>query len=149
MMKANVGPVDRLVRATIVHMPRQLILPAVVMSLAFVSYTTGVWSERVQRDLRGWHVALFWLGLACDGYATSLMGRLAAVGETAGAAHTITGVAAFGLMAVHAVWATSVFALGSREARRDFHRYSIIIWLVWLVPYLGGMAAGIARGASG
>ncbi len=40
-------------------MPRELILPATVMSLAFVFYTTGVWSERIQRDLRGWHVVLF------------------------------------------------------------------------------------------
>lgn len=130
-------------------MPRQLILPAIVMSLAFVFYTTGVWSERIQRDLREWHVVLFWLGLVSDGYATSLMRELVATGERAGFVHTVTGVAAFGLMAVHAAWATWVLFRGSREARAGFHRYSIVVWAIWLVPYFGGMIAGMARGANG
>ena len=130
-------------------MPRELILPATIMSLAFVFYTTGVWSERRQRDLRGWHVALFWLGLACDGYATVLMERLVAIGEHAGVVHTLTGFAAFGLMAIHATWATWVLFRGRPQARTDFHRYSIVVWAVWLVPYFGGMAAGIARGVNG
>lgn len=129
-------------------MPKQLILPAIVMSLAFVFYTTGVWSERIQRDLRGWHVALFWLGLASDSYATSLMRQLVASGERAGFVHTITGIAAIGLMAVHAAWATWVLFRGNREARTGFHRYSIVVWAIWLVPYFGGMIAGIARGAN-
>jgi len=34
-------------------------------------------------------------------------------------------------------------------AREGFHRYSVAVWVVWLVPYLGGMVAGIARGAGG
>jgi len=130
-------------------MPRELIVPATIMSLAFVFYTTGVWSERFQRDLRPWHVALFWLGLACDGYATSLMERLVAVGERAGAVHTITGFAAFALMATHALWATWVLVRGGREARARFHRFSLVVWAVWLVPYFGGMVAGILRGANG
>jgi uncharacterized repeat protein (TIGR03987 family) len=130
-------------------MPRELIVPVIIMSLAFVFYTTGVWSERARRDLRGWHVVLFWMGLACDGYATSLMERLVALGEQAGAVHAVTGFAAFGLMAVHAVWATWVLFRGSRQARERFHRYSIIVWALWLVPYFGGMVAGMARGVNG
>jgi len=130
-------------------MPSQLIVPATVISLAFVFYTAGVWSERIQRDLRGWHVALFWVGLVCDGVGTELMHRLTLAGENAGFIHTVTGFGAFTLMAVHAVWASWVLLRGSDEARRGFHRYSIIVWAIWLVPYFGGMAAGIARGANG
>jgi uncharacterized repeat protein (TIGR03987 family) len=130
-------------------MPRELIFPATVMSLAFVFYTTGVWTERFQRDLRVWHVALFWIGLACDGYATSLMHQLTIAGERPGLIHTVTGVGAFGLMALHALWATWVLARGSREARARFHRFSILVWTIWLLPYFGGMAAGIARGVKG
>ena len=130
-------------------MPHELIIPATIMSLAFVFYTTGVWSERVQRDLRVWHVGLFWLGLACDGTATELMRRLVAAGENPGIVHSITGFAAFWLMAVHAAWATWVLFRGTREAREGFHRYSIVVWLVWLLPYFGGMIAGMARGATG
>jgi uncharacterized repeat protein (TIGR03987 family) len=130
-------------------MPHELIVPATIMSLAFVFYTTGVWSERFQRDLRLWHIALFWLGLACDGYATTLMRQLTAAGENAGIVHTVTGAAAFGLMALHALWATWVLVRGSREARARFHRFSIVVWTIWLVPYFGGMIAGIARGTQG
>ena len=130
-------------------MPADLIVPAIIMSLAFVFYTTGVWAERIQRDLRGWHVALFWVGLACDAYATSLMERLVAEGQRAGFVHTVTGFSAIALMAIHAAWATWVLFRGSREARAGFHRYSIVVWAIWLVPYFGGMIAGIARGAGG
>jgi uncharacterized repeat protein (TIGR03987 family) len=130
-------------------MPRELIVPAIIMTLAFVFYTSGVWAERIQRDLLPWHVVAFWLGLACDGFATKLMERMTAAGERAGAVHTLTGFAAFGLMAVHAVWATWVLTRGSREARTGFHRYSIVVWSIWLIPYLGGMIAGIMRGTSG
>jgi uncharacterized repeat protein (TIGR03987 family) len=130
-------------------MPRELIVPSIIMSLALVFYTTGVWSERFMRDLRGWHVALFWLGLACDGYATSLMNHLVAAGQRPGLIHTVTGIAAFGLMAAHAAWATWVVLRGRPAARVDFHRYSMAVWAIWLVPYLGGMVAGIVRGAGG
>lgn len=130
-------------------MPQLLILPAIIMSLAFALYTAGVWSERLQRDLKGWHVILFWLGIACDGTATYLMRLLAISGEDPGVIHSITGLAAFLLMLLHALWATWVFFRGRPEAREGFHRYSVAVWVVWLVPYLGGMVAGIARGAGG
>jgi len=130
-------------------MPRELIVPAIIMSLAFVFYTTGVWSERFQRDLRWRHIALFWTGLACDGFATSMMSRLVAAGENPGIVHSVTGFSAFWMMALHAAWATWVLLRGGREARSRFHRFSFVVWLVWLVPYFGGMIAGIARGANG
>lgn len=130
-------------------MPRQLIVPALIMSLAFVFYTTGVWAERTQRDLHWWHVALFWTGLACDGFATSMMSALVRAGDEPGIIHSITGFSAFWLMAIHAAWATWVLLRGGREARMRFHRLSFVVWLIWLVPYFGGMAAGMARGING
>lgn len=130
-------------------MPRDLIVPAVIMSAALVFYTAGVMSERAQHSLRGWHVILFWLGLACDGYSTSLMERAVAAGQDPGTIHALTGAAAFGLMAAHAVWASWVLFRGTRASREGFHRYSIVVWTIWLLPYLGGMIAGIARGVNG
>lgn len=124
-------------------------MPAVIMSLALVFYTTGVVAERAERNLRGWHVIVFWLGLTCDGYATVLMNRLVAGGQEPGIIHSVTGTSAFTLMAVHATWATWVLLRGSQQSRTRFHRYSIVVWAVWLVPYLGGMIAGIMRGAGG
>ena len=42
-------------------------------------------------------------------------------------------------MFAHAIWASRVARKGSEDARTGFHRYSLIVWLVWLVPYFGGM----------
>lgn len=130
-------------------MPRDLIIPAIVMSLAFVFYTSGVVAERVHRRLRTGHAIAFWLGLACDGYATRMMNRLADAGQDPGIIHSVTGTSAFALMALHAAWATWVLLRGTEAARERFHRYSVVVWAIWLVPYLGGMIAGIARGSGG
>lgn len=131
-------------------MPRELIVPAIVMSLAFVFYTAGVWAERAARNLMPWHVWLFWTGIACDTTATEMMFRmLREQGGVRDWVHTLTGAAALGLMAAHAVWATWTLLRGSEAARRGFHRFSVAVWTLWLVPYLGGMVAGIARGAGG
>lgn len=127
-------------------MPKELIVPSAFMTLAFVFYTTGVWSERAARDLRAWHVVAFWVGLACDATGTELMRRLAISGENPGIVHSITGLSAFLLMAAHAIWATAVLMRGSEADRRGFHRYSVAVWALWLVPYVGGMVAGMSRG---
>lgn len=128
-------------------MPRELIYPAAVMSLAFIFYTLGVWAERVAGRLAAWHAVAFWLGWGFDAYGTLLMGGLRAAGRVPSAVHSLTGGAAFALMGAHALWATWVLARGSDELKSRFHRYSVSVWTLWLVPYLGGMVAGIANGA--
>lgn len=128
-------------------MPPELILPATVMTLAFVFYSAGVWAERFAQDLKPWHLVAFWLGLGCDSAATDMMFRmLVAAGGVSDWAHTLTGGTALLLMAVHALWASWTLWRGSETTRRGFHRYSVVVWVVWLIPYLGGMVAGILRG---
>jgi uncharacterized repeat protein (TIGR03987 family) len=53
--------------------------------------------------------------------------------------HTLTGQLAIWLMLAHATWATYVINRGSEKLRHRFHRYSMFVWMVWLVPYFGGM----------
>lgn len=43
----------------------------------------------------------------------------------------------------HAAWATYVVFRGNEKTRRGFHTLSIVVWLVWLVPYFVGMLIGI------
>ncbi len=126
-------------------MPPELILPATLVSLALVFYTLGVWAERVQRYLHPWHLVAFWLGLGFDAAGTYAMELL--LEGVRWDMHTLTGLAAFVLMLLHAVWASWVLLRGSEAARHGFHRFSLLVWLVWLVPYLGGMYAGITSGA--
>lgn len=128
-------------------MPRYLVLPTVLMTLALVFYSTGVWSERAVRYLRPWHVAAFWSGLVADASGTYLMNQLARTMEPT-LVHSVTGTAALSLMLAHAVWATWVVARDAKPARLAFSRYSVLVWGVWLVPYLGGVIAGMMKGAA-
>lgn len=116
------------------------------MSLAFLFYSLGVWAERLERNLRVVHVVSFWLGLAFDAYGTHLMNLMREAGRDLDIIHGLTGAAAFGLMALHALWATWVIARGSEGMKATFHRYSLGVWLLWLIPYIGGMVAGMLAG---
>ena len=42
-------------------------------------------------------------------------------------------------MAVHAVWALVVLLRKDENAIRNFHRFSVAVWVIWLVPYLSPM----------
>ena len=118
-----------------------LVFAIVFITLALVFYTVGVFGEKFSGSLKKWHVVIFWLGFACDTTGTTLMSRIAAGGLTVNF-HSITGLAAILLMAVHAVWATVVLLRGSEKSRRNFHKFSIFVWLVWLIPYLSGVIFG-------
>ena len=40
-----------------------LLAAIVIISMALIFYSVGVWSERIQGRLKGWHVTAFVLGL--------------------------------------------------------------------------------------
>lgn len=121
-------------------------LPAAVIAitLALVWYTIGVWGEKFAGLLKPWHLVMFWIGFLCDTTGTTLMGRLAK-NSFALSFHSVTGAAAILLMAVHAVWATVTLKKGGDASRRRFHRFSVIVWVIWLIPYLSGMVYGMMR----
>jgi uncharacterized repeat protein (TIGR03987 family) len=50
----------------------------------------------------------------------------------------VTGVLAILLMVIHAVWATVVLVLKDERAITTFHRFSVVVWAIWLVPYFTG-----------
>lgn len=114
-----------------------------LITLALVFYSIGVWAERAARYLKVWHVVAFWLGLAFDVSGTLAMHALAKGPFDLHAPHTLTGQIALWLMLAHAVWATRVARSGSEALRAGFHRYSLAVWGLWLVPYFGGMALGM------
>ncbi|HEX9157292.1 MAG TPA: HsmA family protein, partial [Syntrophales bacterium] len=113
------------------------------ITLALIFYTIGVWSERLARYLKPSHVRAFWTGFAFDVGGTAAMHRLAAGPFNLKDPHTLTGQIALWLMLAHAIWATRVARTGTEPARRGFHRYSLFVWLIWLVPYFGGMYMGM------
>ena len=66
------------------------------------------------------------------------------LGGLTGDVHGVTGVIAILLMLVHAVWATVVLVRRDERLIHTFHRFSIVVWLVWLVPYFSPMFVAIA-----
>jgi uncharacterized repeat protein (TIGR03987 family) len=117
-------------------MPLQVLVSTILITLALVFYTIGVWSERLIGRLRAWHLVFFWAGLAFDTAGTGVMMEMA--GGIGFDVHSVTGVLAIALMVVHAVWATLVLIRRDENAIIRFHRFSVGVWLVWLVPYLTG-----------
>ena len=115
---------------------------SVIMATALVLYTIGVWSERFAGRLRGWHLVFFWAGLACDTVGTGMMFDY--VGGMQFDVHGISGVIAIVLMAVHAVWATVVLRRGDERWLTKFHRFSVVVWAIWLIPYLSPMFVAMA-----
>ena len=126
-------------------MNKLLLLSTVLITLALLFYSTGIWSERLSRYLKKWHVAAFWTGFMFDVSGTWSMSRLSQHPFNLFELHSLTGQIALWLMLVHAIWATYVVIKGSETSRTKFHRYSLMVWLIWLVPYFGGMIMGMTN----
>jgi uncharacterized repeat protein (TIGR03987 family) len=115
--------------------------PMIIISLALAFYSIGVWSERLQGKLKAWHLFFFWAGLVCDTWGTGLMIDMA--GGLTFDIHGVTGVIAILLMMIHAVWATLVLIRRDENAIRNFHKFSVTVWFIWLIPYLSPMVLGL------
>lgn len=126
-------------------------LAIVLITLALVFYTIGVWAERLQRTLKPWHVVMFVIGLICDSSGTFVMGRIQDAGQSTQAGPLtdlmmITGLIALILMLIHAVWAVVVLVRNREHEKATFHKFSIIVWAIWLVPYITGAMGGMIEG---
>ena len=122
-----------------------LIAAIITITLALVFYTIGVWSEHQSKKLKKIHLIFFWLGLCMDRTGTILMGRIAKQSMFSGelSLHGVTGTLAIVLMIVHAIWATIVLIKNNEDSAKNFHRFSIAVWAIWLVPYILGMIIGM------
>jgi uncharacterized repeat protein (TIGR03987 family) len=108
----------------------------ILITLALVFYSIGVWSERLAGRLKPWHLIFFWGGLIFDTVGTALMMEMA--GGITFDIHGVTGVLAILLMLIHAAWATIVLIRKNENAIINFHRFSVFVWVIWLIPYFTG-----------
>ncbi len=121
-----------------------LMKAVIAITLALIFYTIGVWSEHRAKLLKPLHLVFFWLGLCMDTTGTALMARMAdGSGGGLMSAHGITGLIAIILMMIHALWATVVLVRKDEKAMHTFHRLSIVVWAIWLIPYVLGMIMGM------
>jgi uncharacterized repeat protein (TIGR03987 family) len=122
-------------------MNHTLLFAIIFINLAMVLYTVGVWAERIQRRLKWWHLAFFWTGLVCDTIGTGAMSEISGVLFKFNF-HGLTGMTAILLMLIHSVWASWVLIRKNENRILTFHRFSIFVWVVWMIPMIGGMLLG-------
>jgi uncharacterized repeat protein (TIGR03987 family) len=108
---------------------------------ACILYTLGVWSEKIQKRLLPWHAAVFWMGFVCDTIGTGAMGKMAGSIIQINF-HGLTGLIAILLMLFHAVWATIVIVRKNEKLILQFHKFSLVVWIIWLIPMVTGMILG-------
>jgi uncharacterized repeat protein (TIGR03987 family) len=116
-------------------------IPFIVITLALVFYSIGVWSERIAGQLKPWHLAFFWLGLVFDTWGTGMMMDMA--GGLTFDIHGVTGGIAILLMLIHAIWATVVLIRKDERMINNFHKFSVVVWFIWLIPYFSPMLFGM------
>lgn len=128
-------------------MDKTLVLAIITITLALVFYTIGVFSERMSGELRLNHLFLFGLGLVFDTTGTTIMSTIEKSESVATSLslHQVTGVLAIALMAFHFIWAIYVYTKGTTQAKHTFHKFSLVVWLFWLIPYVAGLIVGMSQ----
>ena len=53
--------------------------------------------------------------------------------------HGLSGVLAIILMFIHAIWATVVLVRKDEKMIANFHKFSVTVWFIWLIPYFSPM----------
>jgi uncharacterized repeat protein (TIGR03987 family) len=117
----------------------------IIINLALLFYSIGVWGERIQGRLKVWHTVFFWFGLICDTWGTGIMFDY--VGGMTYDIHGYSGLLAIILMMVHAVWATLVLWKKDEKMIVNFHKFSVFVWLIWLIPYSSPMVLRMIEAA--
>ena len=120
-----------------------LVASSTFITLALIFYSIGVWAERMARFLKIGHVVCFWTGFIFDVTGTLAMHHLAVDKFDILEPHTLTGQIALWLMLIHALWASWVAIKGTGQMHTNFHRYSLFVWIIWLIPYFGGIYIGM------
>lgn len=124
-------------------MPPLLLYAVILFTVALVLYTISVWSERFQRHLKTWHLVVFGLGIVADVAATWL--TIEFVGAVVFTPHAIFGFTSLFLMALHFIWAVAVYAGDRKAGMSQFHRFSLLVWSVWMLSYITGFVSGLQR----
>ncbi|MCC7023217.1 MAG: TIGR03987 family protein [Thermomicrobiales bacterium] len=115
-----------------------LAFAVITITIALILYTIGVWASKMSGRLCPWHLAFFWAGLIFDFIGTREMSQIAGSGFNLNL-HAATGLIALILMAAHTIWATVTVIRGREYALESFSRFSVAVWVIWMVPYVTGM----------
>ena len=121
-----------------------LIYAIISITSALIFYTVGVWGEKVQGELKKWHLFILYIGLILDVLGTSLMSKLAKDGFQLNF-HGLTGLLSIFLMLLNVIWATITLIKNDEKTKAIFHKFSIIAWVIWLIPFISGVILGMSK----
>lgn len=125
-------------------MSKELILASIAMIIALISYSIGVFGERRTGTIQLKHILFFVGGLIFDSTGTALMNQIASENaESTFGLHQITGGAALVLMGFHLIWVIAVYKKGSEKAKKQFHKFSLGVWSLWVISFILGMFVGM------
>ena len=118
-----------------------LIAAIIAITAALVFYSIGVLGEARRKVLKWRDAGWFAAGLVADTTGTLLMSNIASSGEHVLAEWSqtlmaVSGTLAIALMAGHLVFA--LVCLISNVYLEKFHRWSLVIYAVWLFSYVVG-----------
>jgi len=111
--------------------------------LAATLYSVAVFAERRAGILRPWHLAVFWVGFVADTTATTMMSAI--TGGIQMDIHGVLGASAILIMLVHSTWATIVLLRKQETAMRQFHKFSLAVWALWMVTLVSGFALALPK----
>jgi uncharacterized repeat protein (TIGR03987 family) len=57
--------------------------------------------------------------------------------------HCVTGWIALLMMVFNTLYSTYIFFKGSKKQKQNIKLVSLIIWFIWLVPFVSGMFIGM------
>lgn len=117
--------------------PFMLQFAIVTITLSLFCYSTAVWAEKYSSRLKPWHVIFFWIGVVSDTTGTITMSLISK--SYLFDIHGISGPVALLLMLFHAGWATIVIIKKNEKMIINFHKFSLLVWLIWLIPYITGI----------
>jgi len=123
-------------------MPIEIYIATALFTVALVLYSIAIWSGRLARELKAWHLVVFSLGVISD--ALGVWITIAWIGAIVLTPHAIFGFTALALMVLHFIWAVFTFQTGRGNSQR-FHQFGVIVWAVWVLSYLSGFLTGIQK----
>lgn len=104
---------------------------------ALLFYSFSIWSHKITGKLSSWIMLIFGTGLAADILGTVLLCAVSANGWKF-TVHTISGLLALLIMAIHFTWALCAVKIGG-NFESYFNRFSVSAWILWLIAFFSGV----------
>ncbi|WP_428865419.1 HsmA family protein [Clostridium sediminicola] len=120
-----------------------LIISIIAMILALICYSIGVWGERFSGRLTKSNLIFFWIGFVFDTTGTTVMSIMS--NKFQFDIHGVTGLLAILLMLFHAIWATIVLVDNNDNLLVKFHKFSLFVWIIWLIPFITGALSNMMK----